>query len=281
MTEITRACAYDGCDRPRYSREHCTQHYRQLLSGKPLKPLRSYARQPVQCLAGDCGRKPHAHGYCKLHLSRMARHDTTEALRSYNPGATCSHKDGCLEPVKARGLCEVHYMRLYRTGDPGPAGRIAPSSRRKRQSRYAGLSCKAEADGVRCPRPAKSKGWCTMHYSRWKRTGDPVGRWGLEPRRSRGYLTTDGYRMSPERRNGRPVLEHRLVMEQVIGRTLYRHEEPHHKNGIRDDNRPGNLELWVKWRQPNGQRLNDLLDFVVTYYPDEIRHRLATAMTMP
>jgi hypothetical protein len=49
------------------------------------------------------------------------------------------------------------------------------------------------------------------------------------------------------------VFEHILMMEQVLGRRLHPDESVHHRNGVRDDNRAENLELWVR-AQPSGIR---------------------------
>lgn len=71
---------------------------------------------------------------------------------------------------------------------------------------------------------------------------NPSYRGGRTLRKGYWYILRTDH---PHATNGGYVLEHRLVMEGIIGRTLRPGEVVHHKNRDRLDNRPENLELFA------------------------------------
>lgn len=125
-----------------------------------------------------------------------------------------------------------------------------------------------------CEQAALSRGLCNMHYLRLRAHGD-VG--SHEKTRNHGFRGTktdprNGYVYRYG--GGRPRLEHRVVMEHKLGRPLKTHENVHHINGQRDDNRPENLELWSTL-QPAGQRVDDktkwAIEWLKVYRPDVLK----------
>lgn len=178
--------------------------------------------------------------------------------------------DGCSGTEVARGWCVKHYNRWLRHGDPLAGRDRAPNT--------DGAPCTVEG----CAKPQQARGYCPAHYQRHRLYGDPLGQAPARVLRTiedlrreafegkpGGTVDPRGYRYRTLRR-GERYADHRLVMEHMLGRALLPGENVHHRNGDRADNRASNLELWVT-PQDRGQRVEDLVAFVVTRYPDLVR----------
>jgi hypothetical protein len=215
---------------------------------------------PQICGIEDCDREVVARGWCRRHYARWQRTGRMDA-RPWTTQAQCS-VDGCEKPSWSGGLCEMHRWRVRAHGEPGPAHQIKSRPRKER------LPC--AVDG--CDRPRKGSTYCHLHYERKRRTGDTgpvlplIVRGVVRPRK-------DGYvRLTLP--SGRRVLEHVLTMEEQLGRRLVDGENVHHRNGVKHDNEPGNLELWLVM-QPTGQRVADLMEYIAEYHADAMRQMLA------
>lgn len=190
----------------------------------------------------------------------------------------------CSLLATSRGLCRKHYMREWnkekrlekapvcnwpgctnKTGGKGPAIRCLEHRR----------LCAVMERGVICGKTCTKSNTCAVHYNRMNIYGSydkpvhdrPEVKWSLSPH---GYLirtvVTDGKKDYQ--------IQHRMVMEDHLGRKLLPVENVHHRNGDRADNRIENLEIW-NTSQPAGQRVGDKIayakEILALYEPTALR----------
>lgn len=214
------------------------------------------------CSVEDCDRNLYSRGLCEMHYRRV--------LRNGDPGPATPYggRSKCIAPLcdavaEAHGYCHGHYQRLLRHG-------YADESPLRKPARL----CSVED----CDRPHQAHGYCAAHYVRFVRKGDPQAEIPIRTAKRKGWIT-HGYRWVPvpdeliHLSGGlSSIAEHRLVMAVILDRPLRDDEVVHHRNGIRDDNRPGNLELWCTYH-PKGSRPEDLIDYCFEilnrYVPEE------------
>lgn len=157
--------------------------------------------------------------------------------------------EGCGRQSRARGWCKMHYSRVYQRGS-------------LELTRKGRVPCCVDD----CSRLAKARGRCPTHYKRFVAGKEGTTRPYPSGRKSRPLQAYNYVQIDGQKR-----YEHRVVMERMLGRPLLPHETVHHKNGIRRDNRPENLELWST-HQPKGQRVEDKIAFAIetlrTYAPE-------------
>ena len=115
-----------------------------------------------------------------------------------------------------------------------------------------------------CTRKHHAGGLCQGHAAAgWR--GQPLRPLGSEGR----WVDPKGYVFircpDPHHPNAKStpgwIAEHVRVMSQVLGRPLRKGESVHHRNNIKHDNRPENLQLWHT-HQPKGASVKETVRWV-------------------
>jgi hypothetical protein len=220
------------------------------------------ARERRTCEEPSCDRDVYARQWCGMHYKRWLR--TGSPVRGERP--RWCRVPGCERDAKSRGWCHAHYQQWRRHGD---------------ESALRPLRTPGPCDVEGCDRQRYARAYCSTHYKRLVLTGDvrhedPIRVVTGEGFEQRGYWITPVPRDDRWLVNGASkIAEHRLVMARHLGRPLHTDESVHHRNGIRDDNRLENLELWSS-SHPSGQRVSDKVRWAAQllerYAPELLRH---------
>ena len=199
-------------------------------------------------------------------------------------GGTCSV---CGKPLRGKWeiYCSKECRVVWKLGGIGARyGRLTViGSRRGQQgkghARFGAIvRCDCGTEKMVMPGNLRRKKRGTQSCGCWERErpkgGENAPGWrGGRFRNTHGYMMVykPGFRGY---RKGNYVPEHWLVMEEAMGGSVnWKRFKVHHKNGVRDDNRAENLELWER-SHPQGQSIADsLADIPLALLQDEVARR--------
>lgn len=163
---VDAVCAVDGCEKPRKGREWCATHYARWQSnGDPLvvqrvKTGRRITAQGYVAMWEPAHPLATAHGYVLEH--RKVMHDAGYDVIGMH----------------------VHHLDHDRTNND--LSNLVVMTEQEHLAHHGGLPTRNQAgtwkpkrgrvcviDG--CDKPVDSRDWCSAHYTRWLRHGDPLG----------------------------------------------------------------------------------------------------------